>query len=324
MTWLEYLGLEYLLDDREGKIYEGFGAGVILIAGIVCWLLVAIFQGDLVDQGAVVFNILTTILLFILTLIKYIRSIKYNDKTIISMIFYIATLVILLISFIIGLFIPCRSLIFNYEYKGIYSGISNMFYPLIILNLLFPFFVEKVSFGKRLQEGMETIGLVLISLVVFFFIGQMATLVVSLSRHPEIYGHFIQYHNVDITESRKDWEYDDAKDFIEKNLPERAKIMVDSFNEKDYSQIRFKEENDMESFERFSLKHMHNTYPSSTFKDNGIAFANSKWIEEYVVIYKIVDQEYREYHYVKFDYKEYKILDFISEEEYNNAKTINL
>lgn len=324
MTWLEYLGLEYLLDDRDGKIYEGMGAGAILIAGIVCWLIVALFQGDLVDQGAVVFNILTTILLFVLTLIKYINALKYNEKTIVSTIFYIVTLVILVISFIAGLFIPCPSLMFNYEYKGISSGISNMFYPLIILNLLFPFFVEKVSFGKKIQEGMETIGLVFISLLTLFFVGQIATLVVSFSGHPEFYGHFIQYHNRDITESRKDWEYENAKDFIEKKLPERAKYMVDNFNEKDSNQIRYKEENDMESFERFSLQHMHNTYPSAEFKDNGIAFANSKWIDEYIVIYKIVDQEYRDYHYVKFDYEEYKILEFVSEEDYDNAEPIKL
>lgn len=322
MTWLEYLGLEYLLNDKDGSSVEGYGAGLLLIGGIICWLLVAIFQGDLVDQGAVVFNMLTTILLFILTVIKYIKALKYNNKTITSIIFYITTLIILLISFIIGLFIPCHSLIFNYEYKGIFSGISNMFYPLIIVNLLFPFFVEKVSFGKKLQEGMETIGLILLSLVALFFIGQIATLVVSFSGHTDFYQNFIQYHNANITESRKRWEYKDSKDFIEQVLPVSAKKMVDYYNENNINQISYKESNDTTNFEKYSLIHTHETYPVDSFKNNGLGFSSRKWIEDYVVIYKIVDKEYYDYYYVKFDYRNYQIIDFITKEEYELAKRL--
>ena len=64
MSWLEYLGLAYLLDDDNALDFSGVGTGMLFLFGIGSWLLVAIFQGDLVDQGATVFNLLATALLF--------------------------------------------------------------------------------------------------------------------------------------------------------------------------------------------------------------------------------------------------------------------
>ena len=46
MSWLEYLGLAYLLDDDNALDFSGVGTGMLFLFGIGSWLLVAIFQGD--------------------------------------------------------------------------------------------------------------------------------------------------------------------------------------------------------------------------------------------------------------------------------------
>ena len=211
MSWLEYLGLEYLLGDGKGNS-EGlsFGGLVFLIGG-ACWLLMSIFQASLVNKGIVVFNLLISILLLLLTVIKYIKAFKFmgKDRLKLRIGFYIFSIIVVVVSFIYGLNNTYHSLIFDYEYIGIYSGIASILYPLVILNLLFPFFCEKNKLGSKIQEGMETIGLFIILTIISFCIGQIVTLGLSFGGNENFYDRFIVYNNnTEVTSKNENIEDD--------------------------------------------------------------------------------------------------------------------
>lgn len=325
MSWLEYLGLEYLLGDDNHIDFSGLGTGMVLIFGIVCWLIVAIFQGDLVDQGAAVFNLLASIILLVLTIIKYIKAYKKaKNNSISKKLFYVISSITVIVSFAYGMIKPYHTLLFNYDYKSIFSGIAMMFYPLIILNLLFPFFCESNKLGKKIEEGFETIGLALITLGVLFLLSQVVTLFVSFTGNEKFYQNFISYHNMNITEKRKNWEYDSVEDCIKSLLETDAQKSLENFENTSTTMQQYKSNGDTANYERNLLYYIHHNYPDGQLVDNNVSFSAMKWEDNYIVTYALRDKEYNKLYYVKFDYNNYKILDFVTKEYYDNIKTIEI
>lgn len=325
MSWLEYLGLAYLLDDDNALDFSGVGTGMLFLFGIGSWLLVAIFQGDLVDQGATVFNLLATVLLLVLTLIKYIRMLKSSVKNnVMKSVFYIFSLVVIIGSFVYGLYVPYHALLFNYEYKGVFSAIASTFYPLIILNILYPFFCKDSKVREKIQEGFETIGLVVISLIALFFIGQFATLIVSFTNNESLYQKVITYHNLSITETRNDWKYASVEDCINQLLPIDTKNFLENYQNTNTNMLNYKEQGDMESYQRHTLIYIHQNYPNGELNTNGISFSQMKWESPYIVNYVIIDKEYNKKYYVKFNYENYSIIDYIDSNEYSKIESYTL
>lgn len=307
MSWLEYLGLEYILSDGKG-FGEGLSfGGLVFLVGGGCWLLLAIFNSALVDKGIVVFNLFIAILLLIITAVRYIKNISYTSKSKLNirMVFYIISIVVIGISFVYGLNHTYHSLIFDYEYKGIYSGIASILYPLLILNLLFPFFCEKSKFGNKIQECTETIGLFLILTLICFCIGQVVTLGLSFSNEEQFYDKFIVYHDREVAKKRQSWEYSSVEDCINKLLPTEAQNLVNNSNTKS---------------EKDKLKYIHEKYPQGDLKYNKVIPSQMKWEDDYIVVYAIKDKEYNNIYYVRFNYKDYTILGFVDKAYYENVK----
>ncbi len=324
MSWLEYLGLEYLLGDDNPLDFSGLGTGMVFIFGIVCWLIVAIFQGDLVDQGAAVFNLLASIVMLVLTIIKYVNVYKKSkNNSITKKIFYGISFVTIVGFFIYGMIKPYHTLLFNYDYKSIFSGIAMMFYPLIILNLLFPFFCERNKLGKKIEEGFETMGLALITLIVLFLLSQVVTLFISFTGTEKFYQNFISYHNMSITNERENWKYDSVEDCIKKLLENDAKTSLENYKNKSTMQ-QYKNEGEMAIYEENVLYYIHHNYPKGELANNDISFSGMKWEDTYIGTYVLRDKEYNNLYYVKFDYENYKILDFVTKEYYDKIETIKI
>ncbi len=325
MSWLEYLGLEYLLSDDNHLDFSGLGSGIFFLFCLLCWLIVGIFQGDLLDQGAAVFNLLASIILLVLTIIKYIRMFKKENKnSITKKLFYGFSVIVLVASFIYGIIKPYHTLLFNYDYKHIFSGIAMLFYPLIILNLLFPFFCEERKLGKKIQEGLETLGLAFASLIVVFLLSQVVTLFVSFTHTEKFYQNFISYHNMEVTKERENWKYLDVSDCIKKLLPNDAKNSLENFVNSSTTMKQYKDSNDLERYEKNLLSYIHKNYPVGELKSNSISYVSMKWEENYIVTYVLKDKEYSKLYYVKFNYKDYSIIDFVDNKYYEDIEPIEL
>jgi len=310
MSWLEYLGLEYLLSDEGDHIYDGMGSGILLCAGIGSWLLLAFFKGGLVDQGATVFNLLAAIILLVLSVIKYYRNLKYTENVApIVKVYYIISAIVVIAFFVNGIFNPYHALIFEYEYKGIFSCIAWTFYPLVILNILYPFFCKNNRVGEKLQECLETVGLAFILLIALFFIGQIATVILFFCNGTGLYDKIAIYHDLSVKEVRENWEYKDCKDYINKNLPEAATNLVKQYEEENNTNIS-------------KVNYLRNHYPinDDDFKNNGLVFDKRKFISSSIVIYGIIDKEYYDHYYVKFDYDSNTILEYVDYETFSNTE----
>jgi len=309
MSWLEYLGLEYLFSKDSDHIYDGLTSGLLLILGVGIWLLITIFKGDLIDKGAVVFNLFAALILLILSIIKYYRNYK-NTQNVhpVVKIYYLISIIVIVASFIFGFIKTYHALIFNYEYKGLFSCLAWTFYPLIILNLLYPFFCENNHLGIKIQEGFETIGLSLIILVALFFIGQIVSVILYFTECTNIYDKIVTYHDLSIKDARIGWNYSSCEDYINQSLPVSATNLINQYTESNSNISRY--------------KYLINNYPSDNgnYKNNGLVFNSRKFISDSIVVYDIIDKEYYIHYYVKFDYDTLSILNYITFEEYSNIE----
>lgn len=185
-----------------------------------------------------------------------------------------------------------------------------MFYPLIILNLLYPFICKSNSVGEKIQEGFETIGLSLIILVGLFFLGQITSVILYFADYTTIYDKVVTYHNLTIRDNRLNWEYDSCEDYINKNLPQTATNLIQQYTET----------TDTSKTSHYS--YLTNNYPgdNGNYKSNGLVFNGRKFITSSIVVYDIIDKEYYKHYYVKFDYDTYTILSYIDYSEYSTIE----
>ena len=62
-----------------------------------------------------------------------------------------------------------------------------------------------------------------------FFIGQFVTTVLFFTEKTSIYDKIAYYNDVEVVEQRKDWQYNSVRDYIYKDLPEKAKILASDY-----------------------------------------------------------------------------------------------
>ena len=102
MSFLEYLGLEYIFNsmDNNNSSDSATGCGGILfIVGVLGWLLLAIFRSSLIDKAATVFNLVAFIGIIIVLGAKFYFA-KKNNKLNVG--FLVASILVIIISFFIG------------------------------------------------------------------------------------------------------------------------------------------------------------------------------------------------------------------------------
>ena len=139
MTLLEYLGLEYIfnnMDKNKGSDSATGCGGILFIGGVVGWLLLAIFRSYLVDKAAAIFNLVAFIVIIIALVIKFYFAKKNKE---LNIVFLVASILVILISFFVGWRTIYHSSIYNYEYGHIGSGIAYTFIPSLIFVLGFQF-----------------------------------------------------------------------------------------------------------------------------------------------------------------------------------------
>jgi len=70
------------------------------------------------------------------------------------------------------------------------------------------------------------------------------------------------------------------------------------------------------------VNYLRNHYPinDDDFKNNGLVFDKRKFISSSIVIYGIIDKEYYDHYYVKFDYDSNTILEYVDYETFSNTE----
>ena len=219
MTLLEYLGLEYIFNSfankNDGPNATGLG-GLLTFLGLGGWILLLIFRPGLVDKGAAVFNIIAFIIVIGVLGYKFYSAKKYNE---LNIGFLVASILLIVVAFIIGYFKVYHSVMYNYEYGHIGTGIIYAFGASILINLLFPFFChsngEKIT--SRIGKSIGSLALSGLIILVTFFIGQAATVLIYFTGNEDIYNKVVAYHNLEYNEARVE--------FKDMNIDERLKTI---------------------------------------------------------------------------------------------------
>ena len=129
---------------------------------------------------------------------------------------------------------------------------------------------------------------------------------------------------INITEQRENWKYESVEDCIKNLLGTDAQKSLENFENTSTTMQQHKSNGDMANYEKNLLYYIHHNYPDGQLVDNDISFSAMKWEDNYIVTYALRDKEYNKLYYVKFDYKNYKILDFVTEEYFDNIETIKI
>ncbi len=307
MSFLEYLGLEYIFNGMDNNSSESAGCGGILfIVGVLGWLLLAIFRSYLIDKAATVFNLVAFIGIIIALGAKFYYAKKTNE---LNVGFLIVSVVVIAISFFIGLRTTYHSAIYNYEYNHIGSAIAYTFVPSVILNFLFPFFChyKKEKITSIIGKAFGSIGLSILIIIVVFFIGQAITVVAYFTGNENIYDKFVTYHNLEYNSAREE--------FKDMNLDDRLKTIysraLDNANNRcnEYTYIddcgKYKKDNYIEII-------------SSISGNYGYSIVRNYQINENEDAIKVSDKEYNNnFSYYIFNKNDYTISS-ISEEQFNN------
>ncbi len=250
MSLLEYLGLEYLFNSFENKNdgpnATGLG-GLLFFLGIGGWILLAIFKPGLIDKGAAVFNLIAFIGIIGFLFYKFYSAKKNNE---LNIGFLVISILAIIISFIVGFFNIYHSIIYNYEYGHIGTGITYAFISSLILHFLFPFFChyksEKVS--SRIGRAIGSVVLSILGILVIFFIGQAATVVIYFTGNEELYSKVVTYHNLEYNVARLEFGdlsiderlnkiYSSALDNVNKYCSENTNVNCDEYKKNNYKEI---------------------------------------------------------------------------------------
>ena len=250
MSLLEYLGLEYIFNSfdnkNDGPNATGLG-GLLFFLGIGGWILLAIFKPGLIDKGAAVFNLIAFIGIIGFLFYKFYSAKKNNE---LNIGFLVVSILVIITSFIVGFFKTYHSIIYNYEYGHIGTGITYAFFSSILLHFLFPFFChyksEKVS--SRIGRSIGSVVLSVLIILVIFFIGQAATVVIYFTGNEELYNIVVTYHNLEYNEARLEFGdlsiderlnkiYSSALDNVNKYCSENTNVNCDEYKRNNYKEI---------------------------------------------------------------------------------------
>lgn len=311
MSFLELVGLDSLLDNSDT------GGGVIglaiLVFGFFGWMLLALIKSQVIDQAAMVFNLLACIVLIVVTFSKMIEALKEKsiDKK-----FIFAYVSVILISFIFGLTMKYHSIIYNYEYNHVCSGISLTFIPTLIINIIYPFFYhdnyEKESIFAKLRKSFGSVGLALLIILACFMLGQAITVPVALLGKEKIYNNFATYHNISYNEKRKEIKNKTVDEFLQENYFKVKSI----FNERCINDNN----QDCDKFIRDNYVRWLNEYIKKPY---GYDIYYAKLLNDSEAIVKVVDMEYNkdDYNY-KLNMSDFS-LSKITHEEFDNLYKSN-
>lgn len=327
MNFLEYLGLESLLGDGgSGSALDAVGSGggilgFVYIIGFVFWIIMALCVPDLLNKNAATFNLITSLLLLIMFFLILIKDIKDKRDNKALMIADAVCVVYVIGVFIYGLFKPYHSIQYEYEYIGIWSGLASTTWPLLVANFIRSFFY-KDKLVEKLKRGAVPVLAAFAMFISFYFIGQSVACIISMTKNDGFYDHFIRYHKLEVTEFRKNWEYESAEEFIKINFPKAAKERLEKFKTGDNPNGRsyqsYIDVNDYEGAEKSLQSQLSNFRPNAKeFEKNYIYYLGARHKEEfgYVCYYVLCDKEYNEKFFIKFDYSTFT-MEFITEGEY--------
>lgn len=280
MNFLEYLGLESLLGDHDGG---GLIGGGIFALGIIGWWILGIIKPGVIDQAAMVFNLIAFVLLLFNTLKKMMKAFKEKK---INKIFVILSIVSIVVAFLFGLTLKYHSIIFNYEYNHLCSGIAFTFLPIVIINFLFPFFYqEEEKVLVRMKYSLGSIGGTMITILMCLFIGQVITIPVAFLGKEEIYNHFATYHNITFNEKREEIKDKTVDKFLQDTYYEVKNV---------FKERCINDHNDnCDSFIKNNYVRWLNEYTNKY----GYKIFKSKPINDTEEIIRIVDREYGKIYY---------------------------
>ncbi len=310
MSWLEYLGLQSLFSSD----IVASGGGILFILAVIAWVLLLIFKPELVNQGIVTFNLLGVVFLLFFTIwaiIDYfIRKKKQNKSIVVNIIFAIILPIILVIAFMYGMNNPYHAMIFKYEYTKICSGVATMIYPLIIYNILLPIFCCPEKFSVNVTLSFSALMSAVMGIIVGVVISQFVSFGLFVARNETFYNNFATYHNFTIAKHRKNWEFSSIEDCIKKTLPIDAKKFVESYKEKNQNLDKL--------FYDIHYKSPH--FPNETLSKYDLEYKQAKFESDHIAVYYINDKEYGTNYFVKFDYSNYSVVEFVDNEYYDNIK----
>lgn len=300
MGFLDTLALASLLDD---DCVDGALGGVSFVAMLFGWGLLAIIKPSVVDQAVMITNVIACVALIFITFTKMYKALK---KKKINKKFVIASIIIVSLSFVLGLTINYHSVIFNYEYTKLCSGIALTFIPTLIINLLYPFFYHSEKWEKtsKIKEILASLGNAFSIIITCLVVGQIITIPVGLLGKEQMYNNIATYHNITFNEKRQEIKDMNIDEFLQNKYFE----VKDIFNE------RCKNDNN-QNCDKF-IKDNYISWLNEYTQDYGYKIFKSKSLNDYEEIIRVVDREYgNEYYSYKIDLNNFS-LNKISNEEF--------
>lgn len=297
--------------------YSSFIIGALLLLGLILHLISDTIHNEFSDQGIVVFNLLGAFLLFIYFSIKilsdYLGTERKNKPNKIYAIIYI---ILLVISIIIGHNIQIKSLLFTYNYKGIFSSIAIMSWTSIIF-----FYIYTLINSKENKEEPKNIVLNIVTIFgLTFFIGTILTSILSFQGYTNIYDNIVEYHKTTYNQERSKIDIDK---FIKSELKKAAENRIDLLKTNTSYQSLVENNSSQEDLDQKMIELLHSMtgYSNRELTEKGYQIINHKWQDDFIAIFQIEDKEYKnKYLYYKVDYKTFEISKS-KEGTYNSIKS---
>ncbi len=340
MSFLELVGLDALLSGDGKDFFGSFFKAAGIFLGI--YIVLAIINQILIDKVAAVSDLVIGIIMIIVIFIIYIKKIKSGKKEIEqskknelkeeiqnkeytkAKIFLIVSLILYIASFIAGLFIPFHCLVFDYEYKGVFSALAMPLYPVTITYLIYSLTLEK-GIKAKFERCLGLIG----KFVLFF----LSSVIISLSifilvllfkGEDFIDKNILMYNNYNYDFQRRiNWKVSNYEQYFLEKLPEEAKSYINNVYEDNIANYKtVKDSGDMKQAEKIFKEEI--KYFSFTFDVEYGLETQHFVLNDYDYYIRIRDKTYKEedkdisyYYKLNFQTYETKIID---KEEFLNAK----
>lgn len=306
-------GIREFIGNRVGI----FGNFFVALGILILYFIVSSVQGEMADRVSTVFNLIAGIFLVITFTIKILAGTfgKEQKKTN-SKIFPIILLVILILSFVIGLIRPMPSIFLNFIYNGVFSGLAAVTWPVIIYFLIYTLIVSE----NKKEEIKDVFGQIIWTFVIVFIFSMIASFIFSYNGKLDVFSNVATYKNTSYTQDRENLNIDT---FMKEELKKDAKAKVE--NQKSlsvYQNLKNSGASEEELNNRL-IEAVHNTlfYNTPTsLEDKGYKIISFKWIDDTTVILDVLDKETNKNHiYYIVNYKTFDVSNS-NVDEYNSIK----
>lgn len=240
-------------------------------------------------------------------------------------IFLVITLIVFVVSFIVGLFIPYHCLVFDYEYRGIFSALATPVFPVAIIYLIYSIISAK---GKVLDKAKVGVGMVG-KFIVFYLLSAIISLfafilVLALDGEGFIDKYFLIYHNRNYVFERMKWDCDNYKKCILDEIPDNAKEIVKSIYDNNLGNYKyFLDKGDSEKAEEILKREIKDSSVVGKYGVYGFREENQIWLDDYSYIIEVINREYKDersdFFYYRFNWKTYEVEE-ITKKEYEKLK----